>query len=255
MLIDFIKHCLTAQNEHDIHSPFLFDYYSNVIKNKSLPELKEIEQLKKRLRESKDTIEIADLGAGSKIYKNNVRSIGSIAKRAHRSKYWVKVLAHTAKYMNSKIVVELGTSLGLTTAYLSKYNPHAKIYTFEGCPSTLKIAEHNFKKLDLYNIVPLLGNIDQSLPHFINQIERLDFVLFDANHRLAPTLSYFEYCLTKAHEQSVFIFDDIYWSKEMREAWNTIKKHPRVSMSLDFYHLGMLFFDKSLSKQSFKLRS
>ena len=130
--------------------------------------------------------------------------------------------------------MDLGTSFGITTAYLAKANQNLRITTFEGCPETLKIAQSVFTKLELKNIKPILGNINQTLPEALADIETLDFAFFDANHRKLPTIEYFEKCLAKKHENSCFVFDDIYWSEEMKSAWNEIKQHPEVSITSRF---------------------
>ena len=144
--------------------------------------------------------------------------------------------------------------MGLTTAYLSKVDKNIKVYSFEGCDETAKIAQENFEKLALENIEIIVGNIDETLPEKLNKTAHLDFVFFDANHRYEPTIRYFQQCLEKSHDESCFIFDDIYWSEEMKQAWQTIQNHKSVSISIDLFWVGIVFFRKKQPKQHFVLK-
>jgi len=151
-------------------------------------------------------------------------------------------------------VIELGTCLGITTAYLSKACPEAEVITIEGCPETAKVAYQNFKDLELENTELQVGNFDVLLPGIIAQQERLDFVYVDGNHRKDATLNYFNWCLPKVHEGSLLIFDDIYWSKGMKEAWEEIKAHPEVTVTIDLFWIGLVYFRKGQAKEHFKIK-
>src|SRR5690606_35219993 len=124
---------------------------------------------------------------------------------------------------------------GITTLYEAVAAPTAKIITFEGCPQTAAVAERNFRKLNRQNIEIVTGNIDETLPERLKEVSSIDFVFFDANHRYEPTVRYFETCLSKAHNDTCFIFDDIHWSDEMEQAWETIRAHPSVTVSIDLF--------------------
>ncbi|MFT7247480.1 MAG: putative O-methyltransferase YrrM [Arcticibacterium sp.] len=256
MFADFVKYALKAKNQHVIHSPFLFEFYLTCIKSKSLPfDNLEIQKYRNELLKDKREIKINDLGAGSKYSNKSHKSVCSIAKTAKKSEKWANILARiVAKYKYSTSI-ELGTSLGLSSLMIAKANPYGKVYTFEGCPETLNIAKEGFNKLGMSNITPLLGDIAQTLNTVLSQISRLDFAFFDANHQYDATMSYFRSCLGKAHENSCFVFDDIYWSEGMKKAWEEIKEHPEVTISLDFFQIGIVFFRKNQPKQHFVLRS
>ena len=139
-------------------------------------------------------------------------------------------------------------------------NAQSKVWTFEGCPQTAQIAERNFanwaaqKGQKQSNIEIIVGNIDHTLPQQVAVSSPIDFAFFDANHRYEPTVRYFETCLTNAHEDSVFVFDDIHWSEEMEQAWATIRRHPSVTVSIDLLWVGLVFFRKKQPKQHFVLR-
>ncbi len=164
------------------------------------------------------------------------------------------MLYKVTRFFKPSQMLELGTSVGLGSIPLAMGNPNGKLITIEGCASVASVAQSNFNKFGLTNIEQVIGNFDVELQAVLSQIGSIDLVYFDGNHRKLPTLRYFNQCLEKAHENSIFIFDDIYACDEMVTAWNEIKKHPKVSISLDFFHLGMVFFKNGVSKQEFTLR-
>lgn len=255
MIYDYIKYLLKAKDEYSIHSPFLFEFYTKVVNDKSNSAyFQEIEDLRKQLLQDERIIQITDFGAGSKLNLANNRKIKDIAKNSQKSPKLGQFLYRIIQFYKYENILDLGTSLGLTTGYLSLQGFDNQTISFEGCPETAKIAQENFDKLSLKNIEAVVGNIDETLPEKLKEISRLDFVFFDANHRFEPTIRYFEQCLTKAHEGSCFVFDDIYWSDEMKQAWQYIKNHSSVTVSLDFFWLGIVFFHKKQVKQDFILK-
>lgn len=257
MITAYFKYLLSSGNEHSIHSPFLFELYTQVIKDKSEkhPDYPGLKSLREELLASNEQIEILDLGAGSRINRSNLRKIKTIAKNAEKPEKFGKLFHRLIRHFQPESILELGTSLGLTTLFMAKAKPESEIVSFEGCPETAKIAERNFKISGAKNIKVVLGNIDKTLPETLKNFENgLDFAYFDANHRFEPTVRYFENCLPYAKNDSVFIFDDIYWSKEMTQAWEHIKAHPQVTLTVDLFWIGLVFFRKEQVKEHFVLR-
>lgn len=239
-----------------MHSPFVFDFVLNVLNNKSnyQPPV-EIEQLRKQLLSDKRRIEIQEMGAGSRIHSSRQRTVSQIAKSALKSKRLAQVLFRLAKHYQPQTTVELGTSLGITTSYLSKANPASSIVTIEGSDSIASIAKENFQKLNCTNIQQLQGNFDNLLPSVIAQLPSIDLAYIDGNHRYQPTVNYFHQFLTKSYSQTVLIFDDIHWSEEMEKAWEEIKVHPAVQYTIDIFFLGFVFFREEFKvKQDFIIR-
>ncbi len=255
-IIRYFKYYFSAKNEHSLHSPFLFKLYTNIIKTKvDDPKYSEIENQRKLLSQNVTKIEIEDFGAGSKIYINNSRTISQIANNAQKPAKFGQLLFRLIEYFQPKTVLDLGTSLGITTLYQSAaLEIGSEIYTFEGCPQTANEAKSAFEKLETTNIFQIIGNIDDTLPKTLAELDTADFVFFDANHRFEPTVRYFEKCLKKATLQSVFVFDDIHWSPEMEQAWEQIKQHPKVMISIDLFWIGLIFFRTNQPKQDFVLR-
>lgn len=252
---DFLKHRFTAKTRHGTHSPFVYRLTDEVIydfSNKS--DYKTIEDQRKKLLHDDTEILVTDLGAGSLLNKNRRKSVKQIAKNALKRPGLAQLIYRLAKDNNPDLIVELGTCLGITTAYLSKAVPKATVITIEGCPQTASIAAQNFCDLDLKQVQLQVGNFDELLPELICQQEKLDFVYIDGNHRKEATLNYFRWCLPKVHEGSLLIFDDIYWSAGMKEAWEAIKNHPDVTVTVDLFWIGLVYFKKGQAKEHFKIR-
>jgi len=254
-ITDFLKHRLTAKSRHGTHSPFVYQLADEVIYDfRDKSEYKNIELQRKKLFNDDSIITVTDLGAGSHLNKNRTKKVSQIAKNALKSPRLAQLIYRLTKNTNPKTVIELGTCLGITTAYLSKACPNAEIITIEGCPETAEVAKNNFQKLDLNNIELHVGNFDLILPDLIAKQPTLDFVYIDGNHRKDATLNYFKWCLPKVTENTLLIFDDIYWSQGMKEAWTEIKNHPDVTVTVDLFWIGLVYFKKGQAKEHFKLK-
>lgn len=255
IIISYLKHQWSANNRHGIHSPFVYKFLDEVlyhdIKN---PEYHQLRNLKRSLLKDSRTISITDLGAGSTINKSPNRLVRDIAKNSSKPEKYVRLFFRMVNYFQPRSIIELGTSLGLSTIYFAKAQNTIPVHTLEGCPETLDIAQENFEKLHLKNITGHLGDFNDTLPNVLKETGTADLVFFDGNHRAEPTLNYFELCLKHMTDQSIFVFDDIHWSDEMHQAWEKIKGHPKTVVTLDLFFIGIVFFDSRLSPQHFKIR-
>lgn len=241
----YLQYYFKANNSkgHGTHSPFVFDFIIHVLNDKKEYECySKIEAVRKELLTNKNEIEVEDFGAGSALISSNFRKINKIAASSLKRKKYAKLLFRIAKYYRLKTIVELGTSLGITTSYLASGDEDAKVFTLEGSKNIAKIAQQNFKKNSLKNIHLLQGIFEKTLPELLSQIQEVDLLFIDGNHRKKPTLEYFESFLKKAHPNSIFIFDDIHWSQQMEEAWEEIQKHPAVTLTIDLFFIGLVFF-------------
>jgi predicted O-methyltransferase YrrM len=252
---DYLKHQFTAKTRHGTHSPFVYKLADEVIYNFSAKSsYKDIEALRKKLLNDQHLITVTDLGAGSHLNKNRTKKVSQIAKNALKSPRLAQLIYRLAAQQQPSNVIELGTCLGITTAYLAKAQPQAEVLTIEGCPQTAAVANQNFKELQLSNVSLEVGNFDDLLPKAIQQREKLDFVYIDGNHTKEATLNYFNWCLPKITEDTLLIFDDIYWSQGMKEAWQEIKAHPQVTVTVDLFWIGLVYFRKGQAKEHFKLK-
>jgi predicted O-methyltransferase YrrM len=254
----YLRYWLRSGNAHGLHSPFIYGLYTTVIcHNGKFGAFSAIEARRRELRRSSQRIAVTDFGAGSQVAgtSGRERRLGDIARHAAKPPRLAQLLFRLVNHFQPATILELGTSLGLTTAYLASANSRNQVITFEGCPNTAAVARETFEKLHLRNVQLVVGNLDQTLPTTLTELAKpVDFVFFDGNHRYEPTLRYFEQCLGKAHEDSVFVLDDIHWSAEMEQAWEAIKAHPAVTVTVDLFYVGLVFFRKKQPRQDFRLR-
>jgi predicted O-methyltransferase YrrM len=257
-LFAYLRYWLRSGNAHGLHSPFIFGLYTTVICHSGgFKAFGPIEARRRELLKHTQRIAVTDFGAGSQVAGagGQQRRVCDIARHAAKSPRLAQLLFRLVNHFQPATILELGTSLGLTTAYLAAVDSRSQVITFEGCPSTATVARETFAKLQLRNVELVTGNLDQTLPATLAELTKpVDFVFFDGNHRYEPTLRYFEQCLSKAHENSVFVLDDIHWSAEMEQAWEAIKAHPAVTVTVDLFYVGLVFFRKKQPRQDFWLR-
>jgi predicted O-methyltransferase YrrM len=252
---DYLLHRLKAKNRHGLHSPFVYKLVDSVIYDYADSKVyQEIESIRKKLLVDNRMITITDLGAGSLLNNNKQKRVGDIAANALKQPKLAQLLYRLAAHFKPRNMIELGTCLGITTLYLQKAAPDARVYTMEGCPQTAGVAKETFKQAGLNDVELITGNFDDNLPGVINNLDQLDFVFVDGNHQKDATLKYFEWCLPKVHEDTLLIFDDIYWSEGMKEAWAQIKAHPQVTVTVDLFWIGLVFFKSGRVKEDFLIR-
>lgn len=248
----YIKFIRLAKNKHGVHSPFVYDLVTKCFNDKKIyPEYEILKSHRKALRSDSSMVEMKDFGQGSRVFKGNARKVSAVVKNAGMKKKRQKLLFRLSKYFKSETVLELGTSLGLGTVALSLSNEFSAINTVEGCPNTLSKAQEYFEKFNLHNI-----QIHQELfSEFLeNTSTQFDLIFIDGDHNGERTLGYFNSLLNKVHNDSLIIFDDIYWSKDMTVAWQKIIANEKVTVSIDTFQWGLVFFRKEQPKQHFVIR-
>ena len=251
-----LKYFLFSRHKYayGIHSPFLYHLIRKCFLAKDRDYvLKDVEVLYKTMKKDKNEIKIYDLGAGSKKMKGEKRRITDIAKYSVMPLKYRVLLRKLVKYFKPKNVLELGTSLGITSLYLT-YDIDTHLVTIEGCKSIAEIAQKNF---DIFRKKAKIDLRNDSFDEFIDKNEKLffDMIILDGNHTYEATLRYFEKLLSKnGKQEQIFIIDDIYWSKNMTRAWEKIKQNPRITLTLDLCRLGIAFTSTKLSKQNFVIR-
>lgn len=254
--LSYVRFLLRSGNAHGLHSPFVFGLYAHVINHDGpFAAFTGIEQRRQQLQRSTQTIQVRDFGAGSHTGAGRQRRIQDIARTAAKPPKLAQLLFRLVNHFRPRTILELGTSLGLTTSYLAAADSRSRVLTFEGCPATAAVARETFAQLDLHNVELVEGNLDTTLAPALAALSTpLDFAFFDGNHRYEPTLRYFELCLAHRTERSVFVLDDIHWSRDMERAWNVIRQHPDVRLTVDLFFVGLVFFRRNQPKQHFRLR-
>jgi predicted O-methyltransferase YrrM len=256
-VVGYLKHAARAQSKYDIHSPFVYGFYQHILKDEhAYSQYRVVNRLRRELESVGKFIKRKDLGARCKDFPCDQRFV-RVKDIIHHSSVTRKKgeflfrLIHTYK---PSTILELGTSLGISAIYFGLAAPESHIVTIEGCIDSANLARENIEKAGLHNIHVITGNFEEKLSVALEEMPSPGLVFFDGNHKKEPTLAYFEECLKHVQPDTIFIFDDIHWSAGMEEAWSSIQTHPMVKVSIDLYHMGIVFFKEELSKENFTIR-
>jgi len=257
----FLKHFFTSWNTtgEGIHSPYLFELVRFILRDRNTYYcFSDIERRRELLLACEDELEVVDFGSqGSPEGLHVRRRVSEIAKNHLESAQVAQVLFRLVNWigMHEKRpleVLELGTSLGITTAYLASPSSRNRVMTMEGSNEVLQVAQGVWKALKLENIEWVEGNIDDTL--FNHAREDLDLAYIDANHTYEATMRYTDYLMPRMREKGVIVLDDIHYSEPMERAWEALKNDPRVTTSMDLYHVGLLFVDPHYLKRHYRIR-
>jgi len=252
--IDFLLH---SGNRYRVHSPYLYTLIGEVIRrDKPSGDFERIEQIRQECIISDESIQKTDYGESGKyhpgrIYPIAVRKIALTSLTPPRN---ARRLYRLVRFMKAKKILEIGTSLGITTAYLALANPDARITTLEGCPELSRKAREHFNRLGIKNVELMEGLFEENLSIALDRLGMVDLVFIDGNHHKEAVIDYYEQCFDHSGNETVLIFDDIHSSPGMEEAWDLIRQKDEVRVSLDFFSTGWVIFRKESSKQHFRLR-
>lgn len=250
-----LRYRLAAKTPHKVHSPFIFRFMNDVLLDTTpFYVFEPIESLRSLALLDNRLIEVEDFGAGSKLNRKRQRSVRSIARQATLPARYAQLLFRIINHTKAERLLEMGTSLGLTSLYLAMPSRQSKLITLEGSPAIAEAARNNFQRLGAHNIDCRVGEFGNTLPKALHDLERIDFAFIDGNHRYLSTVEYFHLIRSYGNEDSVLVFDDIYWSRDMHRAWKEIISHESVAFSIDLFRLGIVFFKKSAPPQHFTLR-
>jgi predicted O-methyltransferase YrrM len=252
----FLKYRLNAKTRYKIHSPFVYDLIETVFRDKTkYPDYSKLDKVHRRYARRKDQLDTIDFGSGSgkKEYVEKKTTVGKLVKSRTHSKKQLEFLFRIARHFKPETILEFGTAAGISTLYIAKGSPESRLITMEGCMGLASVARKSFKKREVVAEVEV-GDFTAILNRGLKDLQKLDMVFFDGNHRKKPTIEYFERCMEFATENSIFMFDDIHWSRGMSEAWQYIKNDKRVSLTIDLFWIGLVFFKSGVAKQDFVIR-
>ena len=272
----FFRHFLTAWNTSGeaIHSPYLFRLVRFVLRDENAYYcFRDIERRREWLLACEDSLDVVDYGsAGSPEGLHVQRRVCDIAKNHLESARLGQVLFRIVNFLHEEEkrplnILELGTSLGITTAYLASVDSRNKVVTMEGSEAVLRVAQGVWKMLKLENIEWIQGNIDDTLYNIYSvqnsdvsvqnseaKDARIDLAYVDANHTYEATMRYADFLLNRLTEKGILVLDDIHYSEQMERAWSELKADPRVTTSMDLYHVGLLFVDTHYLKRHYRIR-
>ncbi len=251
-LIHYIKHCLKSFHLHGIHSPFVFTLEKKCLREKKcFEQYEDIKRFRESLKNNHTILHIEDHGAGSKVFKTNARKVSDILKYNSSDKKSAQLLFRLCQYFEIENVLELGTSLGVATHAMAIANPDIKITSVEGSSQIHEFSSSQFKDLGLNNVNSICSTFKK---HLALDKTTYDLIYIDGHHDGAATIAYFESCLNRAHRNTVFVLDDIYWSAGMTAAWDQLCKHSQVTASVDLFDLGILFLRTEQLQERFYIK-
>jgi len=250
----YLKYWLNAIEEHSLHSPFIYELFTQIIKPEYPdPHFERIEKIRSRLLQDTSILDLNDLGAGSKMKSGNRKTIAEIASTASSPPKLSKLIYRLIRQNECKEVVELGTCLGINTLYMQAGYEKINLTTFEGDETLAEFAENLFESEGIENIRIIKGDLKKTLSDFLAFSKKIDFAYLDANHTYEATIKYFNLLAKKSHDDSLFVVGDIHWSSEMEKAWKEIKESPYVTISIDIFHAGIVYFKPDILKQHYVL--
>jgi len=243
-----VRYLVSAQSRYRIHSPFLFAFLDEGLR-RPLPRnaVQRTQAYRKSLTDNNTVIDTAGYGAGSRVFTSQRRTVSRIAKVAGMNRRKIRLMQKTVRYFKPKEILELGTSLGIGSVAMATA-AESRVTSIEGCPVTADMARKHIRSAGIPRIEIITGSFEETLPRLLED-KAFDMYYLDGNHTREATLKYFEIILPQMENHTIVIMDDIHWSKGMNTAWQTVAAHPEVTLSLDFYDLGMLFFRKELTKE------
>ena len=254
----YLNYLIFAKNGrgHGIHSPFVYRFVREVLMDRNqYPAYFKSENYRNSLLKNFDKIDVVDHGAGGQHYRIKRIQISTIAKNALKPPKYSQLLFRFASHFQYKNIVELGTSLGVTTSYFAQVQHLNSITTIEGAPQIASFANIQFDVMKLQNVKVITGNFDDKLLDVLNSNPNIDLVYIDGNHKKNPTLHYFNQVIKYCNTNTCLIFDDIHWSSGMEEAWQEIKNDERVKLTIDVFFLGFVFLNQEFkAKQNFIVR-
>jgi len=255
----YLHYLFTASNGrgHGVHSPLVFEFITQVLTDRTAyPHYGRLEAKRRQLLRDPALLQVEDFGAGSRVHPVRNRKVKDIAASSLKPAKYASLLYRMVRHYQPATVLELGTSLGVTAAYLASALPeHGRLITCEGAPAVAAKARSVFQELDLRQIRIVEGNFDETLPALLRELKQVDFAFIDGNHREEPTLAYFHTLLGYTQSRSILVFDDIHWSAGMEAAWKKICEHPAVTLSIDLFFIGIVFLSPDIKvKQSFSIR-
>lgn len=229
---------------YDIHSPFVASFIQFVLLDqRKFYAFSAIEKFRSLLLKNRYPIRILDYGAGSKANPAQFRTVRDIVRHGAVSPQSGQILFRTVLYRQPASILELGTSLGISTMYLRSAAVPSSFITLEGCMETATEARNNLGRMGYSDVEVVTGRFSETLPQMLSCLQALDLVYMDGDHRAAASYGYFLACLEKAGPGSLFVIADIHWSDEMEACWAQMRAHPRVRASLDIFRFGFLFFE------------
>ncbi len=257
IILRYIRFRLSAGKAYSIHSPFVYKLYSDVFqnKNKLLPAdvKKKIASIRKELYQKNENLKLFQLGGKNrKVHEHS--TAGKYIQSVSVSSTEGSLLYGLVQYFKPTNVIELGTGAGIGSMYMTSADENIPLYTIEGNADMYSIASDIFKKYRYFNIHIQHGTFDEALPSTLKRAGSAQMVFIDGDHTSHGLFRYYNQIRPFLTKTSILILHDIYWSDDMQMAWKKMISLPDVTVSIDVFYFGILFFRSDIAKQHFKLK-
>ena len=250
---EFIKYSLIAKGRHGIHSPFVYNLIDQVLRKPISEEVKSRQnRLFKALKNDDSIINFEEFGAGSKYLKKQ-RSVKQIVSTNSTKNKYGNLLFRLMEGYKPMNVLEFGTSIGCGTLQLHWGNPEAQLISIEACKETYEFAKKTMAQHQISNHIQL---INSTFNDFLEEkiLVKFDLVFIDGHHDGKRLIDYVKKLEKHTHNDTIFILDDIRWSMDMLNAWNTLVNDEQYHLSIDFFKMGVLIRQSNKRKEHFILR-
>jgi predicted O-methyltransferase YrrM len=234
-LISYAKYYIKAQSDLYIHSPFIYEWMKHlmVFRAKSFSNINRY-----RASLDKNTNSIAFNNQG----EEKITTVRDRYMNTSISDDYGKILQATASYIKASNFLELGTSLGVSTAYIHATNSHIEGITIDANSQTSTLASFLFDSLlSPHKVTFEIGFFKDVIHEILNKTKPIDFVFIDGDHKLESTLHYLEMLMPNLAENAVVVLDDIRWSPDMYKAWLRACLYTDFNYAIDFGRMGILF--------------
>lgn len=254
--LQYIRHLffLKHRNGHGIHSPYVFELVNGILFNSRQWEVPLQVREVHRIMKKDCSLIPREEPPGVRADDSDLRSISSFVKKASVRPGYGALLFRMARWFEPDAVVELGSGLGISTAYLRAGAPEVPFHAVEGGKIRSLMARQVIYRSKLNEVEIHTGDIGQLLPGILNGIPARFLAFVDGNHHYEPTMKYLDLLLQARGEEAVIVMDDIYWSKGMQKAWREIIARPEVRVSVDLFHMGILLLRSDLDRARLKIK-
>ena len=232
-----------------VHSPFVFSLITKVIEEKcSYYSFHDIELIRKQLLFRDEPITYPDRKHNGKIRR---RTIGEVVRREAIKPKHGALLFRLTNYFKPQNILQLGPAMGLSTLYLTSYTSGLNCTALENVPEFVPIAQISFEKAARNPIDLRVGNYKELLPRALEDMGKVDLVFLNTTYEQQNNLWLFIECLKHVHDDTILVFEGIKTSHRMRNFWKKVCAHPAVTVTIDLYSMGIVFFNPKLHKRNY----
>ena len=238
--MDWIGFIVKSDTAHTLDSPSLISLYQIIHKpiDQNNAYILQIEAWRQDCLKNQRVLPGGIMGAGSKITPRN-RTVSDIARSVSSGPHKCRILMRLTDYFKPASILELGTALGISSAYLAISKHVSHVSTMEGSTALYELAKEFCSGLN-HKIELINTSFEDGLAQLSALNKKFDFIYIDGDHSYESTLAYFEWSKRALNPNGIIVIDDIYWSSDMKAAWKEIRESPDYNLTVDFFYAGLV---------------